>query len=109
MRDIDFKITNAEEGAALLVSVVPNATRNEVVGKHGDALKVNLTTATVSGIANDTLITFFGQKLGVDRENVEIVAGLASIALFFAIFVDVAKRRRGDATAVGRDLIGQTR
>ncbi len=78
MRDIKFNITKAEEGAAFAVHVVPKAAKNEVVGKHGDALKVNLTSNTVSGIANDALVNFIAQKLDVKRENVEIVAGLTS-------------------------------
>lgn len=78
MREIKFNITKAEEGAAFAVHVVPKATKNEVVGKHGDALKINLTSKTAGGIANDTLINFIAQKLDVKRKNVEIVAGLTS-------------------------------
>ncbi|GAB4439418.1 MAG: hypothetical protein Kow0031_21270 [Anaerolineae bacterium] len=78
MRKIEFNITKAEEGAAFAVHVVPKAASNEVVGKHGDALKINLTSKTVGGIANDTLINFIAQKLNVKRENVEIAAGLSS-------------------------------
>ena len=39
MREIKFNITKAEDGAAFAVHVVPKAAKNEVVGKHGDALK----------------------------------------------------------------------
>jgi hypothetical protein len=48
------------------------------VGKHGDALKIKLITTTVGGIANDTLINFLAQKLEIEREKIEIAAGLAS-------------------------------
>ena len=78
MRDREFKITKAEEGAAFAVHVVPKAAKNEVVGKHGDALKIHLTSNTVGGIANDTLINFIAQKLNVKREQVEVAAGLTS-------------------------------
>lgn len=74
----EFKITKAEEGAAFAVHVVPKSVKNEVVGKHGDALKIKLITTTVGGIANDTLINFLAQKLEIEREKVEIAAGLAS-------------------------------
>ena len=50
MRDRKFNITRAEEGAAFGVSVVPQAARNEVVGKHGDLVKVNLTSKSVDGV-----------------------------------------------------------
>ena len=78
MRDREFKITKAEEGAAFAVFVVPKATKNEVIGKHGDALKIHLTSQTVGGIANDTLINFIADKLNVKREKIEIAGGLTS-------------------------------
>lgn len=74
----EFKITKAEEGAAFAVHIVPKSVKNEVVGKHGDALKIKLITTTVGGIANDTLINFLAQKLEIEREKVEIAAGLSS-------------------------------
>jgi uncharacterized protein len=78
MREIKFNITKAEDGAAFAVHIVPKATKNEVVGKHGDALKINLISNTVGGIANDTLVNFIAQKLNIKREKVEIAAGLTS-------------------------------
>ena len=78
MHDREFKITKAEEGAAFAVYVVPKSVKNEVVGKYGDALKINLASNTVGGIANDTLINFICEKLGVKRDQVEIAGGLGS-------------------------------
>ena len=78
MREIQFNITKAEEGAAFAVHVVPKSVKNEVVGKHGDALKVRLTSNSVGGIANDTLINFLSDKLNVDRKHVEVAAGMTS-------------------------------
>ena len=78
MREIKFNITKAEEGAAFAVHVVPKAVKNEVVGKHGDALKIHLISNTVGGIANDTLVNFIANKLNIKREKVEIAAGLTS-------------------------------
>jgi uncharacterized protein (TIGR00251 family) len=78
MHNREFKITKAEEGAAFAVYVVPKSAKNEVVGKYGDALKVNLTSNTVGGIANDTLINFICDKLNVKRTQVEIAGGLGS-------------------------------
>jgi uncharacterized protein (TIGR00251 family) len=78
MREIEFKITKAEEGAAFAVHVVPKSTKNEVAGKHGDALKIRLTSNSVRGIANDTLISFLAKKLEVDRKDIEVAAGQTS-------------------------------
>lgn len=78
MREIEFKITKAEEGAAFAVFVVPRGKKNEVVGKHGDGLKIQLTSTSVGGIANDILIDFLSEKLTIDHKNVEIAAGETS-------------------------------
>ena len=78
MREREFKITKAEDGAAFAVHVVPKSVKNEVVGKHGDALKIHLTSRSAGGTANETLLRFLADKLGVEREKLEIAAGLAS-------------------------------
>jgi uncharacterized protein (TIGR00251 family) len=78
MREIQFKITKAEEGAAFAVHVVPKSIKNEVAGKHGDALKIRLTANSASGIANDNLVSFLAQKLDIDRKKIEVAAGLTS-------------------------------
>ena len=78
MLDREFKITKAEEGAAFAVHVVPKSIKNEVVGKHGDALKIRLAATSARGTANNTLLNFLAEKLGVDQENIEIAAGLNS-------------------------------
>ncbi len=78
MREIKFKITNAEEGAAFAVHVIPKSIKNEVVGKHGDALKIRLTASTAKGIANDKLIDFISKKLNLEPSKIEIAAGRES-------------------------------
>ena len=74
----EFKITKAEEGAAFAVHIVPKSAKNEVIGKHGHALKIRLISTSVSGTANDTLINFLSQKLNIERAKIEIAAGQAS-------------------------------
>jgi uncharacterized protein (TIGR00251 family) len=73
-----FKITEADGGMVFAVRVVPRASRNDIVGIHGDALKVRLTALPVEGRANEALIAFLAQRLGVRKSQVEIVAGATS-------------------------------
>ena len=73
-----LKITAAEGGVIFAVRVVPRASRKEIVGVHGDALKVRLTAPPVEGRANEALIAFLAQRLGVRKSQVEIVAGATS-------------------------------
>ena len=49
-----------------------------MVGKHGDALKIHITSGSASGTANETLLKFLSEKLEVERKNLEIAAGLTS-------------------------------
>jgi len=73
-----LKITEAGGGVTFAVRVVPRASKKEIVGVHGDALKVRLTAPPVEGRANDALIAFLAQWLGVRKSQVEIVAGATS-------------------------------
>ncbi|MBM4467450.1 MAG: YggU family protein [Chloroflexi bacterium] len=70
-----LKITEVEGGVTFAVRVVPRASRNEIVGVQGDALKVRLTAPPVEGKANEALVAFLAQRLGVRKSQVEIVAG----------------------------------
>ena len=73
-----FKITEAEGGVTFAVRVVPRASKDEIVGIHGDALRIRLTAPPVEGRANEALIAFLAQRLGVRKSQVEIVAGATS-------------------------------
>jgi uncharacterized protein (TIGR00251 family) len=62
------------------VHVQPRASRSEVVGTHGAALKVRLLAPPVDGAANDALVALLSERLGVPRRAVRIVAGMTSRA-----------------------------
>ncbi|MBU0491043.1 MAG: YggU family protein [Chloroflexi bacterium] len=57
------------------VRAVPRAKQSEVVGIEGGALKVRLTAPPVEGKANEALVRFLADALGVRRGDVSIVAG----------------------------------
>ena len=60
------------------VHVQPRASRSEVVGTHGAALKVRLLAAPVDGAANEALVALLAEELGVPRRDVRIVHGTTS-------------------------------
>ncbi len=86
-----LKITEAEGGATFAVRVVPRASRNEIVGVHGDALKVRLTAPPVGGRANEALIAFLAKRLGVRKSQVEIGAGATSLRKLIRVIGLVAQ------------------
>lgn len=59
-----------------MVHVQPRAKRTAVAGKHGDAIKVRLAAPPVDGAANEELVRFVAETLGVPRRAVRITAGL---------------------------------
>jgi uncharacterized protein len=69
-----------ERGTALRFSVhvQPRASRTEIVGLYGDALKIRLAVAPVDGAANAALIALLADALGIARSAVRIVSGTTS-------------------------------
>lgn len=64
-----------EGGVALAVHAQPGARKAEVVGPHGDALKIRIDAPPVEGRANAALLEFVARRLGVPRRDVTLVAG----------------------------------
>lgn len=60
------------------VRVQPRASRSEVVGIYGDALRVRLSSPPVDGAANDELVKFLAHVFAVARRDVRILAGESS-------------------------------
>ncbi len=59
----------------LELKTIPNAPRDEVAGWLGDALKVKVHAPALEGRANDALLEFLADKLGVHRRDVTLVRG----------------------------------
>ncbi|MGV3759299.1 MAG: DUF167 domain-containing protein [Actinomycetota bacterium] len=66
------------DGRALTIRVQPGARRSEVVGPHGDALRVRVASPPVDGKANAELVRFLADYLGVPARSVEVVRGHTS-------------------------------
>ena len=71
-------IKNSSSGLLFKVHVQPRSSRNQVVGLHGDALKLKLTAPPVEGKANEACIGVLSEALGVPKSSLEIVSGQSS-------------------------------
>ncbi len=71
-----FKQTSA--GVVLSLQVQPRSSRNQIVGLHGDLLKVKLTSPPVDGAANKCCCDFLAKLFGVAKSNVSIIGGETS-------------------------------
>ena len=64
----------------LNIKVVPGASRDQIVGWLGNALKIKVTAPPEKGKANEAVVTLLAKTLGVRRDIIEIVSGHGSPA-----------------------------
>lgn len=62
----------------LAIHVQPRASRNAVVGWHGDAVKVALTAPPVDGAANAALLVLLAEHFGLRKQQVRLLQGDSS-------------------------------
>ena len=70
---IDF--SEKENSIILTVRVVPRASKSEIVGGFGGALKVKLKSPPVDGAANAELVKVLSKTCAVSKSDVEILSG----------------------------------
>jgi len=76
MGDRKFRLHDGKRGAALAVRVTPRASRNEITEIQSDGtVKIRLTAPPVDGEANQLLVSFLSDVLGIAKSNIDIVAG----------------------------------
>lgn len=63
------------EGWVLTLHVQPGAKRSELVGLHGDAMKVRLAAPAIEGRANAALIRFMADLFDVPLRHVTLLQG----------------------------------
>ena len=64
--------------ATISLHVQPGARKTEVVGLHGDALKIRLAAPPVDGKANASLIAFIADRLGIAKSAITVKIGQTS-------------------------------
>jgi uncharacterized protein (TIGR00251 family) len=76
MTQRDYKLHNGQKGAAIAVRVTPRASKNQIVGALNDGtIKIRITATPTEGQANEELVKFLSDVLGVAKSRIEIVAG----------------------------------
>lgn len=88
----------AEPSCTLNLRTVPNAPRNEIAGWLGDALKVKVHAPALDGRANDALLGFLAEKIGLPRRAVSLLQGDKSrrkVVRIEGLDLDSVRRRLG--------------
>jgi uncharacterized protein len=57
------------------IHLQPKASKDAIVGKYGDRLKITITAPPIDGKANEHLIKFLSKYLGVSKKHVKITKG----------------------------------
>jgi hypothetical protein len=62
----------------LQIHVQPGAKSSEVIGEHGDRLKIKISAPPADNAANEALIEFIARTAGVPKSRVKLVRGQTS-------------------------------
>jgi uncharacterized protein (TIGR00251 family) len=73
------------DGWALAVHVQPGAKRSAVAGLHGERLKLRIAAPALDGRANDALVAFVAETLGVAKSRVVVAKGAQSREKLLAV------------------------
>lgn len=63
------------DALTLTLHIQPGAKRTEIVGLHGDSLKIRLAAPPVEGRANEALLKFLAGLFAVPLRSIEITQG----------------------------------
>jgi hypothetical protein len=74
----NLKISQTPVGITFQVKVVPAGSKTAFGGIYGDMLKVKLSAAPEKGKANEALLDYLAESLGIKRKSIKIVSGLTS-------------------------------
>lgn len=72
---MSLPVQDGAAGATFAVKVVPGSSRDRLVGRYGDALKVQVTAAAEAGKANQRLCEVLAAALGVPVRDVGVQSG----------------------------------
>jgi uncharacterized protein (TIGR00251 family) len=85
MSDLHKVLDEVDGGVVIAVHAQPGAGRTELVGRHGDALKVRVAVPPERGRANEKIAELLAEALGVAAGKVAITGGEKARAKRFTI------------------------
>lgn len=75
---MSFLAEHANGSVSISFYVQPKASRNQIAGLHGDAIKLRITAPPVDGKANEAVIRFVAELFGIPKSAVSIESGESS-------------------------------
>ncbi|WP_127958681.1 DUF167 family protein YggU [Serratia microhaemolytica] len=68
-------LTLTEDGLVMRCYIQPKASRDQIVGLHGDEIKIAITAPPVDGQANAHLIKFIAKQFAVAKSDIRLERG----------------------------------
>ncbi len=65
----------SQGGSELTLHIQPGASKTELAGLHGDALKLRIQAPPVEGAANAAVLAFIAAHLGLAKREVKLLRG----------------------------------
>lgn len=97
-----LRVSESNGKVRFSVRVQPRASRTEIVGVYGDALKIRLSAPPADGAANAQLVAFLSDLFAVARWSVKILAGESSRSKIVEIEGITERAVRDVAAGIGR-------
>lgn len=72
------ELIDVKDGILVAVHVHPGAGTTEVVGRHGDALKVRVGAPPTGGRANQAVAELLARTFGIPAADIELTSGETS-------------------------------
>ncbi|NUQ28634.1 MAG: DUF167 domain-containing protein [Acidobacteriaceae bacterium] len=99
---MSLRVQQNGEDCLLPVRLHPGARRNAITGEHDGALKIALTTPPVDGKANEALLRYLAEILGLPQNRIVLKSGQTSRSKMVLIrempAVEVTERLRAAYT-----------
>jgi len=86
------------DGVRLKLRVQSRASRTELAGLRGDEIRMRIAAPPVDGAANEALVRFLAERLGVPRSAVRLVAGVnarSKVVAVVGVSIERAAARLG--------------
>lgn len=76
--ELAWCVIERSEGIEIRIYVQPRASKTEIIGLHGKALKIRIAAPPVDGQANVELCRYLARQVGVPQKDVQMKSGVSS-------------------------------
>jgi uncharacterized protein (TIGR00251 family) len=66
------------KGVCLKVHAQPNASKSEIVGQHGELLKIRIQAPPIDGKANAEIVRYLSEFFKISKSSVQVLKGDSS-------------------------------